>query len=79
MKKYSAVLKRSGTQFLALCLELGVMGSGVSANEAKKALLDAIKSYLDYARDEGLPEDRPVSIKEVYEFLYYNEICDILE
>ncbi len=79
MKKYSAILKRSGNQFLALCLELGVIGSGLSPNEAKRALLDAIESYLDYAKDEGLPEERPVSIKELHEFFYCDEINNILE
>ena len=74
MKKYSAILKRSGTQYLALCLELGVIGSGFSPNEAKKTLLNAIESYLDYVKEEGLPEERPVSIKELHEFLYYDEL-----
>jgi len=76
MNKYSAIIKRSGTQFLALCLELGVIGSGFTPNEAKRALLDAIESYLDYVKEEGLPEERSVAIKELHEFLYYDELFE---
>lgn len=74
IKKYSAILKKSGKQYLALCLELGVVGSGSTPAAAKKTLLDAIESYLDYAKYEGLPEERPVSIKELHQFLYYEEL-----
>jgi predicted RNase H-like HicB family nuclease len=74
IKEYSAVLKKSGKQFLALCLELGVVGSGSSPAAAKKALLDAIESYLEYVKTEGLPEERPVSVKELHEFLYYDDL-----
>jgi len=76
MKKYSTILKRSESQYLALCLELGVIGSGFSPNEAKRALFDAIESYLDYVKEEGTPEERPVSIKELHEFLYYDELFE---
>lgn len=77
MKKYSAILKKSGTQYLALCLELGVIGSGFSPSEAKKTLLNAIESYLDYVKQEGIPVERPVSIKkELHEFLYYDELFE---
>ena len=76
MNKFSAVLKKSGDQYVALCLELGVVGSGSTTGEAKKVLIDAIESYLDYAKEESLNEDRPVSVKELHEFLFYEEIPD---
>jgi predicted RNase H-like HicB family nuclease len=74
MDTYSAILKKSGTQYLALCLELGVVGSGNTPTSAKKCLQDAIESYLEYAREEGLPDERPISIKELHEFLYYDDL-----
>ncbi len=74
MEQYSAILKKSGNQYLALCLELGVVGSGSTPTTAKKCLQEAIESFLDYARDEGLPDERPISIKELHEFLYYDDL-----
>ncbi|MBM4166258.1 MAG: type II toxin-antitoxin system HicB family antitoxin [Ignavibacteria bacterium] len=64
----SAVLKKSGNQYLALCLELGVIGSGNTPTTAKKTLREAIESYLEYAQEEWLSNERPVSIKELHEF-----------
>jgi len=69
MKNFTAVLKKSGKQFVALCLELGVVGCGDTRSKAMHSLRAAIDSYLDYAADVGLPESRPVAIKEVHEFL----------
>jgi predicted RNase H-like HicB family nuclease len=74
MKQYSAILKKSGKQYLALCLELGVVGSGATSLSAKKSLQDAIESYLDYAKEENLSDERPVSVKELHEFLFYDEL-----
>ena len=68
-QQYSAVLKKSGNQYLALCLELGVVGGGNTPAMAKKILRDAIETYLDYAKEEGLSNERPVSLKELHEFL----------
>ncbi|MBI5474581.1 MAG: type II toxin-antitoxin system HicB family antitoxin [Ignavibacteriae bacterium] len=73
MDKFSAVIKKSGRQHVALCLELGVVGSGSSAAAAKRSLLNAIESYLEYTKDEGIEQERPVSIKELHEFLYYED------
>jgi predicted RNase H-like HicB family nuclease len=74
IRKFSAILKKSGKQYLALCLEVGVVGSGSTPAVAKKTLLDAIESYVEYAKEEGLAEERPLSIKELHEFLYYDDL-----
>lgn len=70
MNHYTAVLKRSGKQFVALCLELGVVGCGDTRLKAMRSLRAAIDSYLDYAMDVGLPESCPVAIQELHEFLF---------
>ncbi|MDZ7367435.1 MAG: type II toxin-antitoxin system HicB family antitoxin [candidate division KSB1 bacterium] len=62
--------KKSGNQFVALCLELGVVGSGNTRPKAMQSLRDAIASYLDYAAETGLPETRPIAINELHEFLF---------
>jgi predicted RNase H-like HicB family nuclease len=69
MKYYTAVLKKSGKQFVALCLELGVVGSGSTRSQATQSLRAAIDSYIDYAAEVGLPETRPVAIQQLNEFL----------
>lgn len=73
MKNFTAVLKKSGNQFVALCLELGVVGCGDTRPKAMHSLRAAIDSYLDYAADAGLPESRPVAIQELHEFLFYDQ------
>jgi len=73
MKNYTAIFKKSGKQFVALCLELGVVGSGNTRPQALKSLQEAIASYLDYAAETGLPESRPVAIQQLHEFIYFDK------
>ncbi|NUO83648.1 hypothetical protein HUU05_26535, partial [candidate division KSB1 bacterium] len=54
-ERYTAILKKSGKQFVALCLELGVVGSGGTRPQALQSLQAAIDSYLEYASETGLP------------------------
>ncbi|MCI0695833.1 type II toxin-antitoxin system HicB family antitoxin [candidate division KSB1 bacterium] len=79
MKYYTAVLKKSGKQFVALCLELGVVGSGNTRPKAMQSLRDAIVSYLDYAAEAGLPETRPIAINELHEFLFYDKRAKLMK
>ncbi len=71
-KRYTAILKKSGKQFVALCLELGIVGSGGTRSQALQSLQAAIDSYLEYASELGLPDVRPVAINELHEFLFYD-------
>lgn len=73
MKNYTAVLKKSGNQFVALCLELGVVGCGQTRSEAMRCLESAIESYQEYATEVGLPETRPVAMNEVEKFLLWGQ------
>jgi len=73
MKHYTAVLKKSGKQFVALCLELGVVGSGNTRLQAMQSLRAAIDSYLEYATEVGLPETRPIAIQQLHEFLFFDK------
>jgi len=79
MKNYTAVLKRSDRQFVALCLELGVVGSGNTRPQALKSLQEAIDSYLDYAVETGLPESRPVAIQQLHEFLFFDKRAKLVK
>jgi predicted RNase H-like HicB family nuclease len=75
MKNYTAVLKKSGKQFVALCLELDVVGCGNTRAQAMQSLSAAIESYTDYAIEVKLPELRPVAIKELHEFLFLDKMA----
>jgi len=66
---FTEVIKKSADQYVILCLELCVVGSGYTKDEARKNLMDAIDSYLEYAEETDLPTDRPISIGELHEFL----------
>jgi hypothetical protein len=56
-------------------LELGVVGIGTTRPQALQSLQAAIDSYLDYAREVGLPEARPIAIRELHEFLFYDSLA----
>ncbi|GEM_PF-3871230 len=73
MKNYTAVLKKSGKQFVALCLELGVVGCGNTRAQAMQSLSAAIETYTDYAGEVSLPELRPVAIQQLHEFLFFDK------
>ena len=70
MKNYTAIIKKSGNQFVAMCLELSVVGCGQTRSKAVQSLLAAIESYQEYATEVGLPETRPVAIQRLHEFLF---------
>ena len=73
MENYTAVIKKSGKQFVALCLELGVVGCGLTRSKAMQSLRAAIESYVEYAAEVGLPESRPVAIQQLHEFLFFDQ------
>ncbi len=69
MDFYTTVLRRSGEYWVALCLENGLVGQGVTKDEAIKNLREAIESWEEeYKRDEEIYH-APISIKELHEFL----------
>jgi predicted RNase H-like HicB family nuclease len=67
---YTAIIKKSGKYYVALCLELNVCSQGESIEEAKEMLKDAIYEYLSYMKEEGLEKEiNPVSLSTLKEFL----------
>jgi len=62
--------QKSDNQFVALCLELGVVGCGQSRRKAIQGLQAAIESYLEYATEIGLLETHPAAIQQLHEFLF---------
>ncbi len=72
MKRFTAVVKKSGDQIVALCLELGVVGIGHTRPKAIQSLRSAIESYLEYAAEVDLPDTRPIAINQLHEFLFFD-------
>lgn len=65
---YTVVLRQSAGYWVALCLENGIVGQGVSQDEAIEKLKEAIESVQAVATDLDL-DQTAVSIKELHEFL----------
>ena len=59
----SAVLK-DGNRFVSLCLDLDVASQGISLQEAKKMLAEAVTLYLEGCFESNIPYLRPVPREE---------------
>lgn len=69
MDFYTVVLRKSGRQQVALCLENGLVGQGITKEDAIKKLKEAIDSFEDVYKNEADIFCAPLSIKELHEFL----------
>jgi len=72
MKEYTIILKKSGNQYVSLCLELMVVGYGTTKEEAIANVRDAINSYVDSIEEE-MSLERPVPLDLLHEFLSEGE------
>jgi predicted RNase H-like HicB family nuclease len=65
---YTLILRQSGEYWVALCLENGIVGQGITQEVAIDKLQIAIDSMANIYKSE--PEIvRSISIKELHEFL----------
>lgn len=69
MDFYTAVLRRSGDYWVVICLENGLVGQGITKEDAIKKLKEAIASFEDIYKTESDVYSAPLSIKELHEFL----------
>jgi len=70
--EYTIILKKSGNQYVSLCLELMVVSCGGTKEEAIANIRDAINSYIDSIEEE-MPLERPVPLNLLHEFLSEGE------
>ena len=65
-------LKREGSQYASLCVELDVASCGKSKKDALEGLRRAIETYIEYMISEGRESDiyRPVPMNELKSFLF---------
>jgi predicted RNase H-like HicB family nuclease len=69
MDFYTIVLRRSGFDWVALCLENGLVGQGATKEDAIRKLKEAIESFEEELERDSDVYSAPVSIKELHEFL----------
>ena len=69
MKFYTTVLRRSGPNWVALCLENGIVGQGDTKEKAVVKLKEAIDSIEEVRKTDGDIYSAQLSIKELHEFL----------
>lgn len=66
---YTTVLRKSGEYWVALCLENGLVGQGVSKDTAVAKLREAIESFEESRNKLDDIYSASVSIGELHEFL----------
>lgn len=55
-KKFTAVIIKEGSWYVAHCIELGVVSQGKTIEEAQANLKEAVELYLESFGAEDLPE-----------------------
>jgi predicted RNase H-like HicB family nuclease len=68
-KKYTAIVRKSKLEYVAICLELNVSARGEDLADVEKNLRTAIELYLADIKEYPETAVSPVSIDEFIEFL----------
>jgi len=55
-RKYTAVITKEDTWYVAHCVELGVVSQGKTIEEAQKNLKEAVDLYIESFGTDDLPE-----------------------
>jgi len=53
-ERYTAILEREGDQYVALCPELDIASQGMTIEEAKSNLKEAVELFLECADPEEI-------------------------
>lgn len=69
MTLYTTVLRKSGSYWVALCLENGIVAQGHSKKTALSKLKSAIDSIEEARKADKDIYSAPVAIRELHEFL----------
>jgi len=68
MDFYTFVLRKSSKYWVALCLENGLVGQGITKENSVEKLKEAIDSFNEVCQSDDDIYNSPVSIKELHEF-----------
>jgi predicted RNase H-like HicB family nuclease len=73
MDFYTTVFRKSGSYWISLCLENGLVGQGATKDEAMRHLQEAITAFEEAVDQDKDVYSAPISIKELHEFLTVEE------
>jgi predicted RNase H-like HicB family nuclease len=79
MDFYTVVLRKSDNYWVALCLENGIVGQGVSKDDSIQNLKEAIESFEEVQDSDGDIYSSPISINELHEFLTVEDVEPLSE
>ena len=68
-KKYTAIIRKSKLEYVAVCLELNVSAQGDNLADVEKNLRSAIELYLEDIKEHPETFVSPISTEEFIEFL----------
>ncbi len=68
-KRYTAIVRKSKLEYVAVCLELNVSARGEDLADVEKNLRAAIESYLSDIKEHPETIVSPISTDEFIEFL----------
>jgi len=68
-KKYTALIRKSKLEYVAICLELNVSARGEDLADVEKNLKAAIELYLDDIKEHRETVVSSISTEELIEFL----------
>ncbi|MEW6040551.1 MAG: type II toxin-antitoxin system HicB family antitoxin [Elusimicrobiota bacterium] len=68
-RKYTAIVRKSKLEYVAICLELNVSARGEDLADVEKNLKSAIQLYLDDVKNHPETVVSPISTDEFIEFL----------
>ena len=68
-KKYTAIVRKSKLEYVAICLELNVSSRGDDLVSVERNLRDAIELYIEDIKAHPETEVEPISTEEFIEFL----------
>ncbi len=68
-KKYTAIVRKSKLEYVAVCLELNVTARGDNLADVEKNLRTAIELYLEDIKKYPETISSPISTEEFIEFL----------
>lgn len=67
--KYTAIVRKSRLEYVAVCLEINVSATGEDLASVEKNLRDAIELYLEDVREHPETVVSPIPTKEFIEFI----------
>lgn len=73
MDFYTVVLRKSASYWVALCLENGLVGQGVTQEDSISKLKEAIESFQAVYETENNIYTASLCIEELHEFLMIEE------